>query len=146
MEEGGVVTELKIRKQTTDEAEDDQNDSSDTVYILCLDESGSMSGEPFVHLVDAYNSFLSGIDDGVGPPKRIAVINFDDRARFISGPQPVPIVNAPKDLPFNGGMTNFYEPMVLVGQVIRRDWSLVLDNVLVSKQNHNFHFDEIFHY
>jgi hypothetical protein len=119
--DGVEVTELKIRKPIQETIEDDSeaNESSDMVYILCLDESGSMSGE-FENLKLAYRSFLAGIDGGT---HRVTVINFDDRARFITpksnpSPEPVPIADAPKDLPFKGGSTNFYEPMVLVGQVM----------------------------
>jgi hypothetical protein len=116
VKEGGVVTEFKIRKQITEDA--DEKGSSDTVYILCLDESGSMRGRPFEYLREAYKSFLAGLEDNTGSLKRVTVINFDDQARFISGPEPVPIADAPKDLPFRGSSTNFYNPMLLVGQVM----------------------------
>jgi hypothetical protein len=91
------------------------------VYILCLDESGSMNtANRFQDMTAAYLSFLNGLvegeDDGVD--KRVVVISFDNSARYLCGPEPVTIDLAPKILTCKGGGTSFYDPMVKVGEVM----------------------------
>jgi uncharacterized protein YegL len=90
----------------------------EVVYILCLDESGSMSGTPFAQLQSAYTAFLNRLRNDQGANKRIAIINFASTARWVCGPAPVPINSAPSTLPFQSGGTDFLPPMQFAGQVL----------------------------
>lgn len=78
------------------------------VFIMCLDESGSMSGEPFEQLRRAYANFLARrtADQG-GDQDRIAVIMFGSSARFHgSSAEPVNIRSAPSSLDYKGEICN----------------------------------------
>jgi MoxR-like ATPase/uncharacterized protein YegL len=92
------------------------------IFILCLDESGSMGGAPFEQLRAAYREFIRKRKIDQGGSDRIAVINFASSARFICGPTPVDIRQAP-DLPFASGGTMFGPALQLAKQVMGTDTS-----------------------
>lgn len=96
----------------------------EVVYILCLDESTSMrtwfsSSSPFSFLQKSYRKFLHKLrEHDQGTNKRIAIINFSSKARWVCGPEPVTINRAPNDLTSTGKGTDFYEPLNFLGNVL----------------------------
>jgi Mg-chelatase subunit ChlD len=88
-------TEERVMQALTDDEQKFFSQSIPIVFILCLDESGSMSGQPHLDLTKAYNKFISRRVSDQGNNERIVVIPFHHTARFLAGPEPVDIHKAP---------------------------------------------------
>eukprot|EP01038_Epipyxis_sp_PR26KG_P004735 gene4735-6642_t len=88
------------------------------VFILCLDESGSMSGSPFEQLREAYRVFINRRNSDQGSD-RIVVINFASSARYLTGPDPVEMRSAPGLDCYRGG-TMFGPALDLASQAMSR--------------------------
>jgi hypothetical protein len=70
-------------------------------FVFCLDESASMSGQPWQDVMQAYRGHLARrrIDQGV--TDIVSVITFDSSPRLAVDRAPLP--SAPVIVPFNGG-------------------------------------------
>ncbi len=73
--------------------------------IFVLDESGSMAGDAWQSLVNAYNAFLSRRGADQGTQTLVSVIQFSDSARVIYSCLPMNAVG--RSLPFKAGGTEF---------------------------------------
>jgi len=87
-------------------------------FVFVLDESGSMSGEPWADLVRAYLNFKSKrLSDQVGSRDYVSVIQFNDSARSIV--TSCSIASAPSSLYIGGGGTTFSPALRLASSVIQ---------------------------
>ena len=74
-------------------------------FVFCLDESGSMSGQPWESLMQAYRSFLSIREKSQGSGDFVSVSQFNESARITVSR--TPLSNAPRSLTFGSGGTCF---------------------------------------
>ena len=79
-------------------------------FIFCLDESGSMDGQPWQQLVNAYCHFLKMRMDSQLSADFISVIQFASRASVTVDNVATP--SAPRGLGFRGGGTCFHPAML----------------------------------
>jgi hypothetical protein len=78
-------------------------------FLFCLDDSGSMSGQPWADLMVAYNSFLQK-RKATGAKDLISVLLHDDTARLVV--DQVPLVNAPTSLTPRLQGNSFYVALI----------------------------------
>lgn len=84
----------------------------DTLYILMLDKSGSMSGKPWKDLMNAVTEFLQVFeaDPTSLASSRVTILSYDHICN-INYDNAVPSSNMTKSIPFSGGFTNFDAPL-----------------------------------
>jgi len=88
--------------------------------IFVLDNSGSMSGQPWQDLLCACNEFsLNRLGDG-GGGDLVSFISFDNKSRIHCEAQPLP-ESLHVEIPFSGGGTYFEEGLRAANEVLSRN-------------------------
>lgn len=98
---------VSVVEQNVDDSEVDAGRSTAVVFVL--DESGSMSGQPYEELRQAYRQYIQRrlYDQGVGD--RVSVVLFASRAQVLY--ENLPIENVSQELPYRSGGTAFSPAM-----------------------------------
>lgn len=96
----------------------DASNTSEVLYhfVMVLDESGSMSGQPWSELMRAYMNFLSQRCDDQHPGDKISVITFND-APYVQITL-ADIRAAQRNLNYRSGGTSFAPAVQAASQVI----------------------------
>ncbi len=100
-----TMTSVQLGEASSESSPSSSAGPSSNHFVFCLDESGSMMGQRWQDVMQAYRGHLERrrIDQGV--TDIVSVITFDHEPRLAVDRAPLP--SAPATVPFNGGGTIF---------------------------------------
>jgi len=110
------LTEVEMASAADIDSDLPPSDQAGVHVVFVLDESGSMSGQPFQELIRAYNIFLDRRLEDQAEKDVVSVVLFNADAR--EHQRCVPIANASRELPFRGGGTCFMPALRLAEHII----------------------------
>lgn len=92
-------------------------------FILILDDSGSMSGQRFNLAKDGASKFLVKLKEieGTLPKLTVTIIIFNSSARCVEERQKVKPVEQSNKIVYNGGGTEFGQPLDLSFKIAQKD-------------------------
>jgi hypothetical protein len=96
-----TMTSVQLGEASAESSPSSSSGPTSNHFVFCLDESASMSGQPWQDVMQAYRGHLERrrIDQGV--TDIVSVITFDSSPRLAADRAPLP--SAPASVPFNGG-------------------------------------------